>query len=202
MILGIFWVLNGFFQGFRFPPIARLLAYCIPPKQLATKMSVWQTSHSIGGALAVIICGYLVSFGWRWCFYVPAVLALLGVVWMWITVRNSPKDVGLPEIDEIEHKNNHKETQSNDDEYKQLLMKKIFKNKVIWILAIANLPVYALRFAVLDWGPTLLKEWKGLSLAHAGWIVAAFEVAGILGMLTARSALQISFLMVKLIEFA
>ncbi|MDR1474454.1 MAG: MFS transporter [Endomicrobium sp.] len=188
IILGAFWVLNGFFQGFGFPPIARLLAYWIPPKQLATKMSIWQTSHSIGGALAVIICGYLVSFGWRWCFYVPAVLALLGVVWMWITVRNSPKDVGLPEIDELEHKNNYKETQPNNDEYKQLLMKKVFKNKVIWILAIANLPVYALRFAVLDWGPTLLKEWKGLSLAHAGWIVAAFEVAGILGMLSAGRA--------------
>ncbi|MDR2437330.1 MAG: MFS transporter [Endomicrobium sp.] len=191
IILAVFWVLNGLFQGFGFPPIARLLAYWIPPKELATKMSIWQTSHSIGGALAVIICGYLVSFGWRWCFYVPATLALLGVIWMWIIIRNSPKDVGLPEIDESEDNEHHKKGQSKDEnasEYKQLLMTKIFKNKVIWILALANLPVYALRFAVLDWGPTLLKEWKGLSLAHAGWIVASFEIAGILGMLAAGRA--------------
>jgi len=191
IILGIFWILNGLFQGFGFPPIARLLAYWIPPKQLATKMSIWQTSHSIGAASAVIICGYVVSFGWRWCFYIPAVLALLGVVWMWITIRNSPKDVGLPEIDEFEHKQQQKNVQSNDKnifEYKQLLMKKVFKNKVIWVLAIANFPVYALRFAILDWGPTLLKEWKGLSLVHAGWIVASFEIAGILGVLAAGRA--------------
>ncbi|MDR3195860.1 MAG: MFS transporter [Endomicrobium sp.] len=191
MILGIFWILNGLFQGFGFPPIARLLAYWIHPKQLATKMSIWQTSHSIGAALAVIICGYVVSFGWRWCFYIPAVLALLGVVWMWITIRNSPKDVGLPEIDEFEHKEQQKNVQSNNKntlEYKQLLMKKVFKNKVIWILAIANFPVYALRFVVLDWGPTILKEWKGLSLFHAGWMVASFEIAGILGVLAAGRA--------------
>lgn len=44
---------------------------------------------------------------------------------------------------------------------------------------------YTLRYAVLDWGPTLLKEWKGVPLSHAGWMVAAFEVSGMVGMLAA-----------------
>ncbi len=43
--------------------------------------------------------------------------------------------------------------------------------------------VYLTRFAVLDWGPMLLKEAKGASLASAGWIVAMFEISGILGTL-------------------
>jgi OPA family glycerol-3-phosphate transporter-like MFS transporter/OPA family sugar phosphate sensor protein UhpC-like MFS transporter len=190
IILGIVWILNGLFQGVGFPPIARLLTYWIPSKELATKMSIWQTSHSLGAALAVIICGYVVSFGWRWCFYIPSIIALLGVIFMWITLRDTPKSVGLPEIDEDEIYGVDKSKQTNvaieySTEYKQLLIKKVFKNKIIWILAIANFPVYALRFAILDWGPTLLKEWKGLSLAHAGWMVAFFEVAGVLGVLTA-----------------
>jgi OPA family glycerol-3-phosphate transporter-like MFS transporter/OPA family sugar phosphate sensor protein UhpC-like MFS transporter len=190
MVLGIVWVLNGLFQGSGFPPIARLLTYWIPSRELATKMSIWQTSHSLGAALAVIICGYVVSFGWRWCFYIPSIIALLGVFFMWTTLRDTPKSVGLPEIDEDEVCNIDKSEQTNiamkySTEYKQLLIKKIFKNKVIWVLAIANFPVYALRFAILDWGPTLLKEWKGLSLAHAGWMVAFFEIAGVLGVLTA-----------------
>lgn len=42
-----------------------------------------------------------------------------------------------------------------------------------------------LRFAVLDWGPTLLKEWKDISLTHAGWMVAAFEIAGLVGIVSA-----------------
>jgi len=41
------------------------------------------------------------------------------------------------------------------------------------------------RYAVLDWGPTLLSEWKGVSIHHAGWMVAGFEISGIIGMLLA-----------------
>jgi sugar phosphate permease len=41
--------------------------------------------------------------------------------------------------------------------------------------------VYVLRFAILDWGPTILKEWKGMHLSHAGWMVAAFEISGAIG---------------------
>jgi sugar phosphate permease len=48
LVLGIFWVLNGLFQGAGFPPIAHLLTHWINPKELATKMSWWNTSHSIG----------------------------------------------------------------------------------------------------------------------------------------------------------
>jgi len=43
--------------------------------------------------------------------------------------------------------------------------------------------VYLARFAILDWGPMLLKEAKGVSLAGAGWTVASFEIAGVLGTL-------------------
>ena len=54
---------------------------------------------------------------------------------------------------------------------------------MIWILAIANYFGYIVRFSVLDWGPTLLSQSKGLSLENAGWLVALFEISGILGML-------------------
>lgn len=185
LVLGIFWVLNGLFQGAGFPPIAHLLTHWIHPKELATKMSWWNTSHSIGAGLAVIISGYLVSFGWRWCFFVPAGIALFGVVFTWFSIRNSPKSVGLPELGSNANENNQNENNINKPTYKELLVKKVFKNKTIWIISIANFFVYVLRFAVLDWGPTMLKEWKGISLAHAGWMVAAFEVAGLIGIVSA-----------------
>jgi OPA family glycerol-3-phosphate transporter-like MFS transporter/OPA family sugar phosphate sensor protein UhpC-like MFS transporter len=189
MVLGGIWVLHGLIQGFSFPPIAKLLAYWIPPKKLATKMSYFQTSHSIGAGVIIIICSWLAtSYSWRYCFYVPGALALLGVIWIWITIRNSPSDVGLPEIDALEQKESQQEvnvSEKNSIGYKELLMKKVFKSKVIWILALANFPVYVMRFVFLDWGPTILKEWKGLSLIHSGFIIAGFEVAGIAGIILA-----------------
>ncbi|MDR3071596.1 MAG: MFS transporter [Endomicrobium sp.] len=192
-IIGIFWIFNGLFQGASFPPVARLLTYWIPPNQLASKMSKWQTSHSIGSAAAAIICGKLaMTLGWRWCFYVPSLIALLGIAFMWITLRDTPKSVGLPELDETERAKKLKQANAvevkPEIEYKKLLMEKVFKNKVVWVLALANFPVYALRFAILDWGPMLLKEWKGISLLNAGLITAAFEIAGIAGILVTGRA--------------
>ena len=75
VMFGIVWMLNGWFQGMGFPPCARLLTHWIPPTQLATKMSVWNTSHSVGAGLVVIVCGYIVSLGWRWCFWFPSIIA-------------------------------------------------------------------------------------------------------------------------------
>ena len=46
--LGTFWMINGWFQGIGFPPCARLLTHWFSPKELATKMSVWNMSHSLG----------------------------------------------------------------------------------------------------------------------------------------------------------
>ena len=45
---GVFWMINGWFQGMGFPPCARLLAHWFPPKTFAMKMSVWNISHSAG----------------------------------------------------------------------------------------------------------------------------------------------------------
>jgi len=53
---GIVWMLNGWFQGMGFPPCARLLTHWFPPKQLATKMSIWNTSHCIG-AIVILLLG-------------------------------------------------------------------------------------------------------------------------------------------------
>lgn len=182
VVFGIVWMLNGWFQGMGFPPCARLLTHWIPPTELATKMSVWNTSHSIGAGVVVIFCGYIVSMGWRWCFFLPSVIALAGAVYLWFALRDTPTSVGLPEIKATE--STETGTESNM-EFKKFVRKKVFGNPYIWIIAIANFFVYTVRYAVLDWGPTLLSEWKGVDIEHAGWMVAAFEVSGIIGMLAA-----------------
>src|SRR5438067_11620271 len=49
-LLGVIWMMNGWFQGMGFPPCARLITHWFSPRQLATKMSIWNMSHPIGGA--------------------------------------------------------------------------------------------------------------------------------------------------------
>ena len=66
--LGFLWMLNGWVQGMGFPPCARLMTHWFSPKQLATHFSIWNTSHSIGAGLVVVLCGYLATYDWRLCF--------------------------------------------------------------------------------------------------------------------------------------
>ena len=134
LLFGVIWMLNGWFQGMGFPPCARLLTHCVPPTELATKMSVWNTSHSLGAGLALIVCGYVVGWGWRWCFYFPSIVALVGAVFLWFALRDTPSSVGLPEIKlkgEVD-----KEDVKTSAEFKKFVRKHVFGNPYIWILAL------------------------------------------------------------------
>ncbi len=184
LLLGIAWMINGWVQGMGFPPCCRLLTHWFPPDKLATKMSIWNTSHSIGAWAAVIFGGYIVGFGWRWCFFAPAILCTLAAMILFILLRDTPSSVGLPEIKASEGAAGDGEDKKSAA-YKAFVRQHVFCNRYIWLVALANFFVYIMRFAVLDWGPTLLKEMKGFSLQHAGWMVAGFEVAGLIGMLLA-----------------
>ncbi|MDR3218304.1 MAG: MFS transporter [Dysgonamonadaceae bacterium] len=197
LILGVFWIINGWFQGMGVPPCTRLMTHWITPEKLATKMSLWNISHSIGAGLAIIFCGYIVSINWgsyfpessifsqhwRWCFLIPAVLVLIITALVFLLVRDTPSSVGLPELKG--GKVSSKPTREESAEFKAFLREKVFLNRTIWIIAVGNFFLYITRFAILDWGPTMLKEHLHLNISHAGWSVAAFEIAGIAGMLTA-----------------
>src|SRR2546421_4304201 len=176
--LGLIWMANGWFQGMGFPPCARLLAHWFPPKQLASRMSIWNISHSIGGGLIVILCGYLVIISWRLAFFVPAAIAFVCVILIWLTLPDTPSSVGLPEVEGTQ---SHSETHESGAEFRDFVIKRVFLNKYIWIVSLANFFVYIVRYAVLDWGPTMLTEAKHVQITHAGWMVAAFEFCGALG---------------------
>lgn len=180
---GVLWMVNGWFQGMGYPPCGRLMAHWIPPKELATKMSIWNASTNIGAGAVVVMCGYLLkNFGdWRLCFFVPASLALLCSVYLWFALPDTPPSVGLPEVE-----GSHVKTTAKDkDDWKSVVVRHVFSNPWIWLLAIANFFIYTIRYAVLDWGPTFLTQQKGLDLSHAGWIVAGYEISGMCGALLA-----------------
>ena len=61
LVMGITIILNQYFQGFGYPPCARMLPQWIAPNELSTKMSIWNTSHSIGSFAAVVICGLIMT---------------------------------------------------------------------------------------------------------------------------------------------
>ncbi len=176
LALGLLWMINGWVQGMGFPPCARLMTHWFPPKALATNFSIWNTSHSIGAGLVVVVCGYLATYGWRWCFFVPAAMAILCAVYLLFALRDTPPSLGLPEVEGTAQP-------ESSEKFSATVFKQVFLNKYVWLLSVASFFIYIVRYAVLDWGPTLLTETKQMKLTHSGWMVAGFEVSGVAGML-------------------
>ena len=181
LVMGALYIINQIFQGCGFAPCNHLMVSWVPPKELATKMSIWNTSHSVGAFIVAVICGYLTS--WQLCFWVPAAIAGFGIFFIIATLRDTPKSVGLPELPKVKGELDDEENK-DPKAFRQFVMKKVFLNPIIWVLAITDLFVYIVRFAILDWGPSMLDD-MGLSKELTGWTVAIFEVAGCAGMLCA-----------------
>ena len=93
---------------------------------------------------------------------------------------DTPPAVGLPEV---EGTHNDAEEQLSKEDFKEFVMEKVFRNKYIWSASCANFFVYTIRYAVFDWGPKMLMEAKHLKIMHAAWMIAGFELFGLLGAL-------------------
>ena len=206
---GILLVVNQFFQGTGFPPCAKLIAFWIPPKELATKMSEWNTSHSIGGGLVAKICGVIMGLGaigaanqgvgmWRWCFWSMAALGFLGLVLMIFWLPGTPKEEGLPDLPGTDVAREKRQECRFPEEKGQVgeatllslhdqpsMARMVFLNPVIWMLGVANFTINAVRALIADWGPTMLQEAKGFDPGSTGTVIMLFEFAGIAGMLFA-----------------
>jgi len=184
-VFGLLWMVNGWFQGMGFPPCARLMANWFPPGQFATKFSIWNLSHNVGSIGIVLLCGLLVSGSffapnWRLCFLVPAAIAIVIAVAIWFMMPDTPPSVGLPEFEGTQVEMPEKESQ---EDFKAFVFRQVFCNKHIWILSFANFFVYTLRYAVFNWGPTMLLEAKHIKILHAAGMLAGFEAFGGLGAL-------------------
>lgn len=226
LLFAILYVINNAFQGCGFPPCNRLITHWVPPQELATKMSIWNTSHSVGAFIAAILCGYIMGHtgtdmsadpemrarvientknitegmdpaaaqayvdnallnigAWHWAFWIPAFIAILGVIFIIVTLRDTPKSVGLPELEGTTTVEVKSEEEKKD--FRQFIIKKVILSPVIWILSLSVFFVYVVRLAVLDWGPSFLQESRGLSPALSAWTVAIFEAFGVVGMIVA-----------------
>jgi len=179
VLFGVFWVVNAWTQGMGFPPCTKMLTHWIHPKELATKMSIWNTSHSFGAVMALGLCSALfaLGFGWRWCFYLPAALAGLAAVFCFFCVKDSPTEAGVPEL-ALE---GTVPAQAASAVTLRDRLRLVYGNPVIWTVAVANFFVYIVRFGFLDWGPTFLKQFKGIPVAKGGLMIIAFELAAVVG---------------------
>ena len=121
---------------------------------------------------------------WKVCFWIPAGIAVLGAIWLYVGLKDDPKSVGLPELPDTKLS---KGSEGEESKIPQNVFLKhmVWRNRWIWTLAIANVFVYVLRMGVLDWGPKFLTEDRGMNIKDAAIVVAIFEITAIVGTIAA-----------------
>lgn len=187
LCFAIFWGLNGIFQGWGWPPCAKLLTHWYAKEERGRWWGLWNTSHNLGGAIIPLIVAVIASsYGWRMAMYFPGVICILMGFVLLNRLRDTPKSLGLPSIEEFKGSDYAEDNKYNDKmTKKQLLLDLVLRNKYIWILGFAYFFVYVVRTAVNDWGQLYLYETRGFTLLEAGTCVFAFEAGGFLGSLSA-----------------
>ena len=185
LFFALFWSLNGWFQGWGWPPCAKLLLHWYSQNERGTWWGVWNTSHSVGGALIPLLAALCATyFGWRYALYVPGGLCILMGIIVINRLRDTPQSLGLPSIEKFRNDGDSslrkKETELS---LKELLFEYVLRNRYIWVLALSYFFIYIIRTAVNDWSVLYLVEQKGYSLLAAGATISWFEVGGIFGSL-------------------
>jgi OPA family glycerol-3-phosphate transporter-like MFS transporter len=144
------WALNGLVQSMGWAPCGRSLGHWYSVKERGTMFAFWNVAQNVGGGLTGLLVAYsTILLGWRSAFYVPGVLAILCAIYLLIRLRDTPQSVGLPPIEEW--RNDYPAGTRKDGE----------------------------RYAMLDWGPTYLKEVKHASIGQGGVSTAALEFSAI-----------------------
>ena len=191
-VIFVMMLLVGWLSGMGWPPCGRVMAYWFSQNERSFKMSLWNTSHTFGsGSLGLLVTLGVSLFGmmaieqtWRAAFIVPAAVALLIAIVCWWALRDTPQSCGLPPIDEYRNDFSGVKAKKGEEEkipFKTLFIDYIFKNKWIWMIAIANAFVYMVRYGVGDWAPIYLQEMGIMTDKESNLAFALHNYAGIPG---------------------
>ncbi|WP_062948279.1 MFS transporter [Brachybacterium sp. sponge] len=181
--------LNGWFQGMGWPASGRVLVHWFSTNERGWKTSIWNTAHNVGAAgLGVAAAAALAwtADDWRAAFWFPAVIALVVAVVAFVLIRDTPESEGLPPIEEHRDDPAKVEIEEDGDEQPsmwQFVRTHVLTNRVIVLLAVANVFVYALRYGVLNWITVYLADTRGAEISDGITGFVVFELAGIVGTL-------------------
>ncbi|MBS9441786.1 MFS transporter family glucose-6-phosphate receptor UhpC [Photorhabdus heterorhabditis] len=182
----IIWTLNGFFQGWGWPPCARLLTHWYSRNERGFWWGCWNISINIVGITIPMLSAFLATtYSWQAALMMPGIIGILLGIWLCYQLCDIPQQQGLPSIGrwrqdllELRH-----EQLSPPMPMMQILRDTILINKTIWLLGFSYILVYLIRMAINDWGNLWLSEIHGANLLSANATLSLFELGGLVGAL-------------------
>ena len=177
-VIAILYALNQVVQSMGAPPCVKLMKHWYSTTEMGRVWSIWMMAPHISSAIITLYFPLiLLNYGWKAIFYLPGIVAILLAIFVFNRLcdnTTSNKQVSESNKDNKENKFSFIET-----------IKLIVKNKSVLCASFAAFFVYINRMTFLNWGPTLLKEYRNSSNMGVGYQMALFEISGIIGALVA-----------------
>ena len=191
-IIFVLMLLVGWLSGMGWPPCGRIMAHWFSQNERSFKMSVWNTSHTIGsGSLGLLAIGGVAIFAaldfgetWRSVFIFPAIIAIIIAGFCWWLIRDTPESCGLPSVEEYRNDYSGKKAKAGEQDkipFKTLFVDYIFKNKTLWLIALANAFVYLIRYGISDWSAVYLEGMHILDESQSKLAFSLHNYAGVPG---------------------
>ena len=211
----LIWALNGFFQSMGWAPTVRIVANWFPLHQRGKAAGILGSSYQIGNVVSWALAGFVVGlFGWRWAFWVPAMIApFLLINWILKIRRKEESSKGDFSVQFLTWKRDFKapkpmapllnvlkffgvEKQADDVGFEPVeitqkpeglkdIVRATLRNKGIWLAAFGLFGLNITRYGFLDWAPTYFFEVQKAAISLAAYKSIIFPLAGSLGALSA-----------------
>lgn len=153
-IFAVAYAVNMYFQTFGALSVVKVNAAWFHISERGTFAGIFGGMIQFGRVLAYGIGGFIVAnMHWRWAFWVPAVVLAAVFVMNYFLVRDTPEELGYPRVDDV-----LKVEQDGEKPSVSFIIKEIFANPTLWIIAGAMMCTGLIRHTIEQWGPSYFKE--------------------------------------------
>jgi len=187
----ILMLLISITQGMGAAACQKLIQLWWGRKNRGTIYSIWSSAHNAGAFVCVAIVqlsAFLFAGSLPAIFYTASAVSLAIAAFILIAGSDRPTSVGLPSIseytgDEVITDGEVVESETTSLTIPQIFKRYILTNKIVWAITLTSMSMYLIRFGIMSWIPTYLRDEKGFDPNQAKWLIGMFELAAVPGVI-------------------
>ncbi|MBU0553427.1 MFS transporter [Myxococcota bacterium] len=193
MTFGAFMVLNGLAQATGWSGNVASIAPWFRRQERGTVMGFWTTNYQVGGVAANALAAWILGiYGFRYAFFSGSVVLLAVWAFFFFNQRDKPEDLGFASLEEQEKPPELSLVKAPRQESALKWDQGVLTN--VLLVGVFYFFVKFVRYAIWSWTPFLLHRDFDMTMADAGYLSTAFDLAGIAG------AISIGYLSDKLFK--